>query len=37
MLKRLVLLAMILVQFGLFSATVAMADNPEPPCFPCKP
>ena len=36
MLKKVLLLAVILVQFGLFSAPVAMAENPTPPCLPCK-
>lgn len=36
MLKRLLLLAAILLQISLFSVGPVMADgDPEPPCFPC--
>jgi len=36
MLKKLVLLAALLLQIGVFSAPSAVADAlPEPECFPC--
>jgi hypothetical protein len=35
MMKKLVLLAAILLQIGLVSATPAAADDPDPQCFPC--
>ena len=35
MLKKIVLLAAILLQIGLVSVVPVAADTWEPPCFPC--
>ena len=35
MLKKIILLAAVLLQIGVFSVAPVAAEEPEPHCFPC--